>query len=214
MKLVKNTKWHNKNLFYIGTIFVIALNVFLFFYNGNNWEIEYVYSKWTDVLNFHNLIFSFFSAFKHANLQHCLLNCLCFLIAGTYVERKVGTLNLLVLVFSFAFFCECAVDANNRGSSVGFSGVNYAFYAYIIIDYIFMFVNKRQNKVCIIYGAIVLFLIYVATCFCGGTSSFSFKIYPYDLLNNMGHYTSFLTGAILTLLLQFVKRQTAKSKEQ
>ena len=214
MKLVKNTKWHNKNLFYIGTIFVIALNVFLFFYNGNNWKIEYVYSKWTDVLNFHNLIFCFFSAFKHSNLQHCLLNCLCFLIAGTYVERKVGTLNLLVLVFSFAFFCECVVDANNRGSSVGFSGVNYAFYAYIIIDYIFMFVNKRQTKVYIIYGAIVLFLIYVATCFCGGTSSFSFKIYPYDLLNNMGHYTSFLTGAILTLLLQFVKWQTAKSKEQ
>jgi membrane associated rhomboid family serine protease len=136
------------------------------------------------------------------------------LVAGTYVERKIGTVNILVLVASFAFFCGCAVAANHSGTSVGFSGVNYAFYAYIIIDYVFMFIDKKQTKANTIYGAIVLALIYLATCFCGGTSSFSFKIYPYDLLNNMGHYTSFLTGAILTLLLQFVKWQTAKSKEQ
>ena len=207
----KKLNWYNRNLFYLGTIFVVFINIFAFLFNDNSWKFEYVYSQWTDVLNFNNLFACFFSAFKHSNLQHCLLNCLCFFVVGTYVERKIGTLNLFVLVVSFALFCESAVDANHSGGSVGFSGVNYAFYAYAIIDYIFMFINKKQTKSSIIYGAIILALIYWATCFSGGTTAFSFKIYPYDLLTNMGHYTSFFAGAILTLLLQFVKWQMSKN---
>lgn len=206
----KDLKWFNRNLFYVGTVIVVLINVLAFVLGGSSWAIEYVSSRWTDVLNFNNLIACFLSAFEHSNLQHCLLNSLCFLIAGTYVERKIGTINLLVLVFTFALFCECAVDANHSGGSVGFSGVNYAFYAYIIIDYVFGFINKKQTKINVIYGAIILALIYLACCFCGGTHAFAFKIYPYDLINNMGHYTSFLTGAILTLLLQFIKWQTNK----
>ena len=206
----KKLRWYNRNLFYIGTFLVIIINILVFLIGKNNWKIGYINSNWTDILNFNNLFAQFVSAFKHYNLQHCLLNCLCFLVAGTYVERKIGSVNLLVLVVSFAFFGESAVGANHSGTSWGFSGVNYAFYAYIIVDYIFMFVFRKQSKVSVIYGAIVLALIYLATCFCGGTSTFSFKIYPYDLLNNMGHYTSFLTGIILTLLLQFIKWQMSK----
>ena len=209
----KKLRWYNRNLFYTGTAFVIIINVLAYLIGGSRWELGYVTSKWTDVLRFDNLVACFLSAFKHSNLQHCLLNSLCFLVAGTYVERKIGTVNILVLVASFAFFCGCAVAANHSGTSVGFSGVNYAFYAYIIIDYVFMFIDKKQTKANTIYGAIVLALIYLSTCFCGGTSSFSFKIYPYDLITNMGHYTSFLTGGILMLLLQFVKKQADKKTD-
>ena len=96
------------------------------------------------------------------------------------------------------------------GRSKGFSGVNYAFYAYIIIDYVIMFIKKEQTKLCTIYGAIMLALIYLAACFSGGTTAFTFEIYPYDLITNMGHYTSFLMGAILTLLINFIKWQVEK----
>ena len=203
----KKVKWYNKNIFYVCTLFIVFSNIFAFCF-GSDWTPDFVYSKWTDSLNFKNLVACFFGAFEHSNLQHCLLNSLCFLIAGTYIERKIGTVNLLILVLSLIFFSTCSVSANYSGGFHGFSGVNYSIYAYVIIDYIFMFIDKKQNKANIIYGAIMLVLIYVASCFCGGTASFQFKWYPYDLITNMGHYTSFLTGTIITLLLQFVKRTT------
>lgn len=212
---VKNKKlyWYNRNLFYLGTILVVLINIYAFLYNDNSWQIKYVYSNWKDVLNFDNLITCFLSAFKHSNMQHCLLNSLCFLIAASYVERKIGSVNLLLLVFVFALFGEVAVDANYRGVSVGFSGVNFAFYAYIIIDFIFMFVFKKQTLVCVIYGVIVISLIYLACCFCGGTNTISFAIYPYDLITNMGHYTSFVMGCVLTLVINVVKWQVLKANK-
>ena len=140
MTFIKHTKikWYNRNIFYCITLLVVFANIFAFYFGGNNWAPEYVQAQWIDVLNFQNIIVCFLSAFEHSNLQHCLLNCLCFLIAGSYVERKIGSLNFFVLLFALTFFFECAIDANCRsGSSHGFSGVNYGIYAYIIIDYIF-----------------------------------------------------------------------------
>lgn len=209
----KQIKWYNKNIFYVATLFIVISNILAYCFGGSNWAPEYVGSTWADILNFNNLVACFLSAFEHSNLQHCLLNCLCFLIAGSYVERKIGTVNLLVLAFTLTFFCECVIDANHIGGSHGFSGVNYGMYAYIIIDYIFAFINKKQTKANIIYGAVILALIYTACCFCGGTSAFEFALYPYDLLTNMGHYTSFLTGGIMTLLLQFVKWQAVEANK-
>jgi len=209
----KNLKWFNRNFFYTGTITIVLINVLLFLVCGNNWSPGYVFARWHDVLNFKNILATFLSAFEHANLQHCLLNSLCFLIAGSYVERKIGTANLFVLIFSLAFFCECVTDANSSGTSHGFSGVNYGLYAYIIVDYVFMFISKKHTKLNIIYGAIILALIYLACCFSGGTSTFSFEWYPYDMITNMGHYTAFLTGLIMSILLQFVKWKTLKENK-
>ena len=129
------------------------------------------------------------------------------------IERKIGTVNLFILVVTYSFVCNCAVSANYKGASHGFSGVNYGLYAYIIIDYIFMFVFKKVNKINVIYGAIILALIYVASCFCGGTTNFQFALYPYDLITNMGHYKSFLSGGIIALLLQFVKWKTIQENK-
>lgn len=204
----KNIKWYNKNIFYVCTLFFVFVNVFAFQLGGSSWIPRPINSNWTDVLNFNRLLSCFLSAFEHSNLQHCLLNSLCFLVAGTYLERKIGSVNLFVLVLSLVFFCECAVDANYDANSHGFSGTNFGIYAYIIIDYIFMFLYKKQTKTNIIYGAIILALIYIACCFSGGTSTFAFKWYPHDLITNMGHYTSFLTGIIVTLILQFIKWKT------
>ena len=128
---------------------------------------------------------------------------LCFFIAGLYLERKTGSLGLSGLVLSLAVLqgCVCAAAKGDLGF-YGFSGVNYALYAYIAIDYLFSFTKSRRNKTDLIFGGIVIALIYFAMCFSGGTSSVSFAPYPYDLLHNLGHGTGFFTGTIVALLVQ------------
>ena len=100
----KNLKWFNRNFFYAGTVVILLINIVAFLVGGNDWAPGCVYAGWTDVLSFENIVAAFLSAFEHSNLQHCLLNSLCFLIAGSYVERKIGTVNLLILILSLAFF--------------------------------------------------------------------------------------------------------------
>ena len=97
--------------------------------------------------------------------------------------------------------CVCAA-AKGDFYFYGYSGVNYALYAYVIIDYLFSLTKSRRNKTDLIFGGIVIALIYFAMCFSGGTSTVSFAPYPYDLLHNLGHGTGFFTGTIVALLVQ------------
>lgn len=200
----KEKKLIEKNLFFTGTIMVIAVNIIVFFFFNEHIVIDTT-NNWNNILDFSNLLLTFSSAFRHFNLQHVLLNSLCFLVVGAYVERKQGTLGLLILVFIFALFGGSMTDANHKGTSLGFSGVNFAFYAYVIVDFIFTVNQLKKEKPELVLSIIVLCLIYVAFCFCGGTSDFSFKIYPYDLIHNLGHYTGFITGIILTTLIKLCK---------
>lgn len=195
----------NKNFFFAGTILVLAIN-FIVYFLFNEPSIFSSSNNWDNILDFRNLLIHFTSAFKHSNLQHLLLNSLCFLIAGGYVERKHGSIGLVCLVFLFVLFGESMVAANHSGTGGrGFSGVNYSFYAYIIVDFIFTLKNIRTNKKELVVSLIVLGLIYFACCFCGGTETFEFKIYPYDLIHNLGHYTAFLSGLVLSVLIKLCK---------
>ncbi|MDE6676109.1 MAG: rhomboid family intramembrane serine protease, partial [Clostridia bacterium] len=189
------------------TLFVVVLCIVLHAALGSQWGIETDgYNHWDDVLFFNNLVQTFLSAFSHFNWQHVLLNMLCFLICGIYLERKIGSLYMLLLVLCFAFFGSCAIAANHNSiNSYGYSGVNYAFYAYILIDYLFSVCRKStRNKMNVISGGVMLALIYFAMCFCGGTSTVSFKWYPYDLLHNLGHYTSYLVGLIIGVAIKTI----------
>ena len=192
----------SKNFFFLGTLTVIIINVLGFYFFSNSEEFITQYN-WKSVLSFKNLLIHFISAFKHFNLQHLLLNSLCFLIAGAYVERRQGTIGLLFLVFIFTFYGECVTAAKDAGTGGwGFSGVNYSFYSYIIIDFIFSFKQIKANKIELIISITVLCLIYLACCFSGRTSKFSFKIYPYDLISNLGHYSAFLSSIVLSLTIK------------
>ena len=122
----------------------------MFAVGKNNWTPYLQKNSWGDIFNFHNIWVYFLNAFEHANWQHCLLNMLCFFVAGTYIERKIGSLNLLSIVFLFAFFADAVIGANYRGGFHGFSGVNYALYGFVIIDYLFSFRKKVRNKTNII----------------------------------------------------------------
>ena len=61
-----------------------------------------------------------------------------------------------------------------------------------------------------ILGALILALIYLAMCFNGGTTSFGFEWYPYDLLHNMGHTGGAFAGIVVGLIVQVAKLQTEK----
>lgn len=214
----KKIKWWNRNWFFATTVAVIAINLLIFFF-ANDWQWEafpvnkgglITVDHWTDVFYFTPTWRSFFSSFSHANVQHVCLNMLCFLIAGAYIERKYGSISLFLTVIIAAYLSAVAINANALSANGhGFSGVNYFLYAYIIVDYVFYFIkNKKRNKVTTVFGGVVVALIYLASCFNGGTEKFAFAWYPYDLSHNIGHYSSFLIGLVCTVALKLVQLKT------
>lgn len=214
----KRLKWWNRNWFFAATVAVIVVNLLIYFF-ANDWQDKAFevnsgwyghVNHWTDVFYFTPTWNSFFSSFSHANLQHVCLNMLCFLIAGAYIERKYGSISLFLTVIIAAYLSAVAINSNALSTnSHGFSGVNYFLYAYIIVDYIFYFIkNEKRNKVTTIFGAVVIALIYLASCFNGETEAFSFTWYPYDLSHNIGHYSSFLIGFVFTLVIKLVQLKT------
>lgn len=220
-------KW-NRNYFFAGTLSII-LFVVIFYGLIGSIILELVHiifnlstdtstgNNWEHVLDFKNLIITFFNNFRHANLQHLSLNMLCFLICGGWLERRKGTLGIVLLVLVMSSISSAYVAANHQSvNSIGFSGVNYCLYAYAIIDYCFLLSKKEtRTKINVISGAILMALMYLSFCFNGGVETFSFAWYPYDFMTNMGHYSSFVGGAILGLTVQFVKlvaRKEAKNE--
>lgn len=212
----KRLAWYSRNYFYIATVAVVVTNIALYACLGNSWTSAFGNGsvRWERSFDFQRIWRCFLNNFSHGTWQHALLNMLCFFIAGLYLERKTGSLGLSGLVLSLAVLqgCVCAAAKGDLGF-YGFSGVNYALYAYIAIDYLFSFTKSRRNKTDLIFGGIVLALIYLAMCFSGGTATVSFKPYPYDLLHNLGHGTGFFCGAIVALLVQLpmaAARRSAK----
>lgn len=199
----KDLSWWQRNWFFATTVFIVLINIILYAGLGG-WEIPFDDNRhWHDCLFFTNLVHVFFSAYSHSNWQHTLLNMLCFLVCGLYLERKMGSIKFFLLIMAFSLFGNNAVAANNNGLYFhGFSGVNYAIYAYILVEYLFCAISKsKRNKFDLIYGGVMLGLIYFAMCFNGGTQDVSFSWYPYDAMYNLGHYTSYFVGIIIASVL-------------
>ncbi len=200
----KKLNWWNRNYFYLGTIIVIVTNILLFNFLGNNFagDIggEHV---WNGVFDLNNLLRSFLNVFVHGDWQHVLLNMLCFSVCGFYIERKVGTFNFILMVLGFAFLAgNITTSARNSINHYGASGLVYFCYAYVIVDYIFSFFRKdTKNKTNTILGAIIIVLIFFAMCWTGN-APYYFIYYPYDLIFNAAHHSSFIAGIIVTLMIK------------
>ncbi len=197
-------------------ILIVLINILIFaFVTKKPWDIakvEDAYWGHESIFHFNETFSSFLSSFFHSNWQHVLLNMLCFFVAGIYLERKKGTIGTVLFVLFAAYVSAIAEGANILSVyHVGFSCVNYFIYATIVLDYLFSFQKHRKNKINIILGSIVVALIYLAMCFNGGTTAFSFSIIPYDLMHNSGHYTGFLAGIIVGIFTEIVRFTSRKN---
>ena len=214
-KSKQTTNW-NRNYFYLGTLLFVILNILLFGILGSGWsEKVFDYSANYDNFKLLNFFNGLLGSIDHVNWQHVLLNMLCFVIVGIYLERKYGTLIFLFLIFYISFFSRMAnmliLQHHNRFSH-GFSAGNYALYAILLIDYLFSFSKQRRNKTNIILGSIVIFAIYLCMCFNGGTSGLGFEFWPYDLITNSWHWSGFLTGVLTGLFIEIMRFNFTKIK--
>lgn len=199
----KTITWLNRNYFFITTVFIVLLNIIIYAVHGSDTKIFQVKPYWGQ-FSVANLFQALVNSYTHANWQHTLLNMLCFFFAGLYLERKKGSLKFLLFMFVMSIFTAFASCTNDISlSAIGFSGVNYGLYGYIIIEFLFTLLQKDKRYLFnIICGIIILALIYFATCFNGGTSKVSFVWYPYDLLHNLGHASGFVVGLIFGIYEQ------------
>lgn len=199
----KNVTLLNRNYFFVTTVFIVLLNIIVYAVHGSDTEYFIENPDWGD-FSVSNLFQSLVNSYTHSNWQHCLLNMLCFFIAGVYLERKKGSLKFLLFILIMSLFTAFATSANDLALFwQGFSAVNFGLYGYIIIEYIFVLCQKeKRNLFNIVSGAVVLGLIYFAMCYSGGTGFVTFEWYPHDLLHNLGHASGFVTGLIFGIYEQ------------
>ena len=202
----------SRNFFFAGTIIVILLNVLLYVFNFNTSYNPSISNGnttggWNATLSFAPIFQAFLNSFSHVSASHIIVNMLGVLIAGLYLERKMGSIRFIFLTAIMAFVTSIAINANFLATNWrGFSGVNFGLFFYIFVDYIFMLFNKqKRNRFNIISGLVDLVLIYALMCIDGTSDTFVMRFYPINLINNMGHYSGALAGLVLGFTVQVSK---------
>ena len=198
------TKW-NRNYFYVGTIFLIAVNFIIFFVLKQ--DLHNIYNSsaaWGDFAPI-NILNAMFGAITHWDFDHVLGNMINLAVISIYLERKLGTFKYLYLNIILMFLCV-GLTSHVRGdiNHAGYSGVNFALYAFIIIDFIFSLKKDKRNLTNIILGVIVILYAYIFSMSWGGGGFIDVASYPYNLIHNMAHYTGFFVGILVGLFYQIV----------
>ncbi|MDR3264363.1 MAG: rhomboid family intramembrane serine protease [Clostridiales bacterium] len=198
----------NRNYFFFGTVLVILVNIGLFaaLGLGENWSYR-LYSPeiaWEDFVPL-NLLAALTSSFGHLDWSHVLMNAFAFLGCGLYLERRIGTLKLLTLTLFFAFFSAgmLAVVYNQADGGVGYSGVNYAFIGYIVLDYLISLPTERGKFQVLYGGAAVLCLVLGSFV---DSAAASIAAYPVNLMYNVAHYSGLFAGVATWLFEKVIKR--------
>ena len=132
----KCTTWRNANYCFAVTVAIVLLNIILYAVCGSDTGDFSMRYNWGN-FSVNNLFQALVNSYTHSNWQHVLLNMLCFLFAGVYLERKKGSLPFLLFMALMSLFTAFAVCTNDISVAWrGFSGVNYGLYGYIGIEYI------------------------------------------------------------------------------
>ncbi|MDR3313580.1 MAG: rhomboid family intramembrane serine protease [Oscillospiraceae bacterium] len=198
----------NRNWLFAGSAFVIILNIALFaaLGSGENWCYWFYRSspEWEAFVPL-NLLAALTSSFGHLSWSHVLMNAFAFLGCGLYLERRTGTLKLLLLVLIFAFFSAglLAVVFNRANEGVGYSGVNYAFIAYIVLDY--FTTVKRSDRFQRVFGGIAVFCLVLGSFVDAEAAGFPLAYYPVNLAHNVAHYSGLFAGAAIWAFERVVK---------
>ena len=215
----KEVHWYNRNWFFATTILIVVINIVLYATLGPMWQRDRLYDStavWED-FEMGNVLSIFGAAFSHANWAHVLLNMMCFAVVGFYLERRYGSLCLLLLVVVFAFTAP-AMASHVKGNinHHGFSGVLFALYGFFFVDFVIFLVSLRKKKslTTLIIGICVALFIYISMCFIRVDSTLKFFGWPYDLVHNMAHYTGFLIGLLVALLFFVCAKFQLKKKEE
>ncbi len=214
----KKVSWYNRNYFFAGTILVILINIILFWQLGNSWENNFEVSKGGKIAcDFANLLRLFMNALSHSDWEHVLFNMLGVLVCGLYLERKIGSINMFLLLFVLIPLANWTAGANRMTvNSHGFSCVLYALYAFVILDYVFSFQKHKRNVLSTVLGALVITYI-VVSMFWDDTKSFPITTIPEDLIYHKGHFSGFVIGLIFGLTMQladiYIRKRTIKEIE-
>jgi len=207
----ENKNWFSLNYFFAGTFALIFIMILVY---GVTAPIHRgAPAEWyDDIFNFRIIAESFANSFCHNSWSHVLFNMACFLFCGLYLERKMGSIKFLLLILLLGLLCGVASTAAVLDANwAGFSVVNFALYFYIIIDFIFLALAKtKRNKLNLIFGGIMMVLIYIFMSI--NTEASSFYGYPLRLANNAGHFSGALIGIVMALTIRVARITTPAAK--
>ena len=207
----------NRNYFYITTIFFIALNLCIWALAGTKLHYGCLPKNeldWDNFLDFQALFSAIINNISHWSWEHVLLNMLVSsLVVSLYLERRFGSLKYFLIVTVLIVVSAAFVAGNNQSLNyAGFSCVNFALYAFFIVTFFFSLSKRERSKGNVIFGVVILMGVLVfmiweiwdAVEIYGATASAS------DLFYNKGHYSGFIAGLIVVLVLQITKVFTIK----
>lgn len=211
----KNVNWWNRNYFFAGTIFISVLFIVIFAIWGN-WGENLLSEMKNEEQNLNILVRYFYSLCLHYNFSNwrtLLFNILGLVVSGFYLERKTGSLNFILLVIGLGALCSTTDIFPDLYRSISSSFEWFVLSGYILIDYTFSLFQKNKNITNTIIGAVCIALLYIRLGFydiSGGGIGFS--LYPHQILDVVSHFAIFMTGIIVSLIVQIAKFSYAKSK--
>ena len=206
-----NLSWWNRNYFYVGTFIFVVINILIYAISADPWDNLYLQYPKYEQFDITNLINSFIGNFGHGSWIHLFGNVLGTIIAGLYLERKMGSINFILLMFCGCILSSMAGAAISLTPATGFSGVTFFLYAIVLIDYIFSFEKSRRNKTNIILGAIILlYITIIGMCADLYYDNIVFLPWPNQLLTNSEHYGGFIVGLIVGFAINLVRLKMDK----
>jgi len=96
----------------------------------------------------------------------------------------------------------------------GNSLIWFALWGFVLVDFFWSLSKKERNKTNIIFGIITLVLEYIRSGFYDKTGGgIGWGFIPHQLIYNSGHYTGFLFGIFLCLVIRItmINRQNFTS---
>lgn len=211
----KKINWWNRNYFFTGTIFISVLFIVIFAIWGNWGENLLAEMKnEEDTLNI--LVRYFYSLGLHYSFSRwstLLYNILGLVVCGFYLERKIGSLNFILLVIGLGALSSTTDTFPDLYLSISSSFEWFVLSGYILIDYIFSLFQKNRNITNTIIGAVCIVLLYIRLGFYDkADGGIGFSLYPHQILDIISHFAIFMTGVIISLIVQIAKFSYAKSK--
>lgn len=108
--------------------------LFQYFYNQKDIEIDYSHFGAPYAVQIYQGQYwgVFSNSFLHTNLYHLVLNLIGLWILGSFIEKRIGLFNFILLGLFASTITSIAQLALSDDAGLGLTGVNFFFIAYII----------------------------------------------------------------------------------